>query len=155
MLAYLDLLYADSFAGLCLKRRLYHEGYLESDSDRIAFHTALAVTYGRPFTTAKGHVALPNNVLKSLGPEESATHEHLIRLRNKVFAHGDADEYQVRFEQVEDQTMMQPVMSISGWFMFGLTKQQLELIRSVISIVQVEIKQRRNVLESRLNLKPT
>src|ERR1044071_849943 len=62
---------------------------------RKALETALVVSYARPFSGNRGAPDvtrdMPDELLSDLTPEQRRVHDHIVELRNKEFAHSDAE----------------------------------------------------------------
>jgi hypothetical protein len=60
---------------------------------QTGFTLAIVVSYCRPFN---GKSTIPGKVLHSFTSKQRTLHAKLIRLRNKIFAHSDVDEFAVK-----------------------------------------------------------
>lgn len=73
----------------------YYENFPEKDYQLvIALNMATMVSYARPFLDSKGELAhnrLPGKALRILNAEEKEVHDIVIKGRNTIMAHSDAD----------------------------------------------------------------
>jgi hypothetical protein len=93
--------------------------YSKADLRRFrCFETTAIISYARPFSESRGSV--PRLTLKLLGikleQEKSIFHNHLITLRNKIFAHSDSDmmrfiskPHRLEFDNGFDYTFLETV----------------------------------------------
>ena len=64
-----------------------------------ALNTSLIISYSRPFTRNDGQSSaipsLPSRTLKYYNKKEAELHNKILKLRNRAFAHSDADLFDV------------------------------------------------------------
>jgi hypothetical protein len=121
LISYLDISDAQIYASHLLRHK-YHGDYLntlvDSDEEYVDFlgsdefqnmkalTTALIVSYSRPFTRNEAKESaipsLPNRFLKSYDSFEMDLHNKILNLRNKAFAHSDADLFKIDLSISED-----------------------------------------------------
>jgi len=117
-----DILEAAVCAHQLLKHQYYKPDYLdrgdefENTDEYInmkALTTTLVVAYSRPFTRNEGDNSaistLPEKILKSFNSSEIDLHKKILNLRNKAFAHSDADLFDAHLSISEDGGMIFPV----------------------------------------------
>ena len=120
-----DILEATNYAYQLLKHKYHKHAYLEksdeeyekfSNSDEYenmnALTTALIVSYSRPFTNNDGKLSaiptLPKKLTSPFNTTEKELHEKILKLRNKAFAHSDADLFDIHLSLSEYDGMLVP-----------------------------------------------
>jgi hypothetical protein len=121
------------------------ENYVKADRRRFrCYETAAIVAYARPFSASHGGV--PPLSLEMAGvelnSEEMKLHHELVRLRNKVFAHSDADMMRVDAKAIpielgDGRKFMWPAMDFDeGMTFIGLKLHQFDkLAHAVLAAV--------------------
>jgi len=147
-IAWYDLHYTDNLADNILEHKLYDDAKIKRSTERLAFHTALVVTYARPFTEAEGFVSLPSGILKILEPNQRELHEAIIDLRNEVYAHTDSDHFSVDMENIGEGK--RATTSSPRLFTFGMPIEVTEEIKIMAINLQEEIRRRQGEIEIKL-----
>jgi hypothetical protein len=103
------------------------------DSDHRAHALALVVSYARPFRRSHGRNADPAIAVEELALDERLqdTHNAVMRLRDKVFAHSDADTARVDFEEPGSPRMYPSVQNPLKTF----SVEELREFRQLIGVV--------------------
>ncbi len=94
LISYNDFKQAHEIASLLLDGDLYHNYPTKNLVLVIALNMAAVVAYSRPFINSGSDLAhnrLPGRVLRILNAEELELHETVIKNRNTMMAHSDAD----------------------------------------------------------------
>lgn len=94
LISYNDFKQAHEIASLLIEGKLYDKYPEENRCLVIALNMAAIIAYSRPFLDSKGELAhnrLPGKVLKILSEEEKEVHETVLKDRNTMMAHSDAD----------------------------------------------------------------
>jgi hypothetical protein len=94
LISYNDFKQAHKIAALILDGDLYRNYPTENLVLVIALNMAAVVAYSRPFINSGSDLAhnrLPGRVLRILNAEELELHETVIKNRNTMMAHSDAD----------------------------------------------------------------
>lgn len=136
-----DLVYA------ARDRELFDDEGKTIHEDVIAFSVAIAVTYSRAFTTAKGHVGI-NEVLKALSAEQRIVHNRVWGLRNEIFAHTDKKHFFATPEIVDGK--VESWAALPREYLWGLTRDDLVGLSEVIVVLRNEIGRRKQEFESSL-----
>lgn len=89
-LPWYDLYHAGKIAERTIEQELHDDARIKRPPDCLALHTGVVVTYARPFTEAKGFVALPSGELKVLNSDQRELHRAITDLRDQVYAHTDS-----------------------------------------------------------------
>lgn len=148
-LAWYDLYHADNIARQIVEQELYDDARVKRSTKRLALHTALVVTYARPFTEAEGFVGLPSGVLDALDSDEQELHQALIDLRNKVYAHTDSEFFSIKMETTPENDL-RATTSSPRLFHFGMPKDVLRDLTRAIQKLKKEVRQRQEDLENKL-----
>ena len=94
LISYNDFKQAHEIASLLIDGNLYKNYPQENRHLVIALNMAVIVAYSRSFLDSKGELAhnrLPGKVLKILNRKEMEVHETVLKDRNTMMAHSDAD----------------------------------------------------------------
>jgi len=94
LISYNDFKQAHEIASLLLDGGLYQNYPRENRHLVIALNMAAIVAYSRPFLDSRGalaHNKLPGRILRNLSTEELELHETVLKDRNTMMAHSDAD----------------------------------------------------------------
>jgi len=94
LISYNDFKQAHEIASLLVDGDLYRDYPRENRHLVIALNMAAIVAYSRPFLDSGGELAhnrLPGRVLRQLTAVEMTLHETVLRDRNTMMAHSDAD----------------------------------------------------------------
>ena len=95
LISYNDFKQAHEIASLLVDGDLYRDYPRENRHFVIALNMAAIIAYARPFLDSGGELAhnrLPDRVLRQLTAEEMTLHETVLKGRNTMMAHSDADE---------------------------------------------------------------
>ena len=91
----LDFDFAQYCVGVILKR--HYQPWEKRGTIHLqqsAFMSAFVIAYARPFTKSRGWPKFPPQ-LKEFDGEENVLHDHMIELRDTVYAHSDSSNYSV------------------------------------------------------------
>ncbi|WP_457653186.1 hypothetical protein [Rhodocaloribacter sp.] len=94
LISYNDFKQAHEIASLLLDGGLYQNYPRENRHLVIALNMAAIVAYSRPFLDSRGELAhnrLPGRILRNLSTEEQELHKVVLKDRNTMMAHSDAD----------------------------------------------------------------
>jgi len=95
LISYNDFRQCHETASFLLNENYYDHFPEQNHQLVISLNTAAIVSYARPFLESKGELAhnrLPGKVLRILNAEEKEVHDIVIKSRNTIMAHSDADE---------------------------------------------------------------
>ncbi len=112
------------------------EDFLNSDDyeNMRALTTALIVSYSRPFTRNEGNdsaiPSLPNKFLSNYNALEMDLHNKILNLRNRAFAHSDAELFNIELSKSKYDGMIYPVFLEYPIEFF--TKDELKLFQEMI-----------------------
>ncbi len=141
-----------------LNRLIGLNGERVSDaSDRIqrdALMTALIVGYGRPFSSNKtGDTSrrLPERFLKGLTPTQRNLHEHLLKLRNREFAHSDPEPAGVEVTVHQSPEGVATPFPVSNRTRIGLDEAQLRELNSLFTHLMTHLWSEMRRIEAGLN----
>ena len=135
----LDLDFARYCLGVLLKKGWHYQAWEKRGTiyqQQSAFTSALVMAYARPFKTSKGWPRLPSELV-DFDSEESALHQHLMTLRDTVYAHSDSEQYTVepwRTKEFSTDILTAPWPRI--------TAEEAALLKRMISKLQVAIVRR-------------
>ena len=82
------------------------------------YTTALIVSYARPFTKSAGWPSFPTRLLQYTEAERNL-HKKLLKLRHKIYAHSDSENYSIRpqrsglFSSFTSHLLREPFLKIS------------------------------------------
>jgi len=143
----LDLDFAQYCVGVILKKGWHYQPWEKRGSiylQQSAFTSALVVAYARPFAESRGWPKFPPE-LREFDSEENTLHDHMIKLRNMVYAHSDSNNYSVtpwRSEKFSADIVGAPAFRIKAKEAASLNqmidKLQLAIRRRMNQIVPVE-----------------
>lgn len=142
-----DLSLTNSFARHLRKKKWHyapHERRWTTYIQQAAFTSALVTSYARAFTPSKGWPDIPVR-LRPYDDAEVRLHEHLIALRNKVYAHSDSSSYSVRPMRIADHPS-----AIIGAPIFRLSSEELTALQKMLDKVSHAISQELENLMSRI-----
>lgn len=94
LISYNDFKQTHEIASLLIEGNLYANYPKENRQLVIALNMAAIVAYARPFLDSGGELAynrLPEKILGKLNSKEKEVHEQVLRDRNTMMAHSDAD----------------------------------------------------------------
>lgn len=107
-----------------------------------AYVTSLIVSYARPFSTGRGGMTFPQRLIPYTA-DEFALHAELLDRRNKVHAHSDLDQWNVRPWRSGDfatTIVSQPWMIIEApqveTFLAMTARLQASITRRLVEIVE-------------------
>jgi hypothetical protein len=145
IISHQDLDHAKRYADLILKLGLHKS---DEEGDRYlhrGLNVALVVSYWRPFSDNEGsadtHPRLPDKFISGYSPTEEALHKEVRNLRNKAFAHSDAEAHGVRIH-VREFLGSKTVFPV-GWnahipLSDERTKQLLGMINKLLARISEE-----------------
>ena len=124
-----DFNQALDFSSYLLERKLHDNNGPKAKLKRLAFDTALVISYSRPFIRnkdAEGQIQyspLTHNIaVKLLIGAEIDLHKKVLKQRNKIFAHSDAE---FRLFPGQHRFMPDP-------FPFALSEADTMMLRTII-----------------------
>jgi hypothetical protein len=132
----LDLDAAQYYLGVILKKKWHYQPWEKRGTiylQQSAFMSALVIAYARPFTKSRDWPKFPPK-LKEFDSEENALHDHMIGLRNTVYAHSDSNNYSVtpwrsaRFSA-----------NVVGAPPFRISAEEADLLRQMINKLRLAI----------------
>ena len=118
---------------------------------QVAFTTALAVVYARPFGRNKGRLRLPEDeFLRDLSETQRALHRRMRDLRDKAFAHADSEFYDVsRGDPADARWWGIPVFKSPSEADFGLARDEITSVLAIIKTFRREVDSRLRQLDDR------
>lgn len=150
LLSYSDFKHAKLAASFILSGKLHQKYPQESYIQLEALNCSMIIAYCRPFSGNDAWAPdLPKRLLKALNPEERSLHEIVMRDRNKVLAHSDADALQIEpvLWQVAGQNMVVP---LKNWGLAPLTEENTAMLLSAAEKLMIAIFNERIRLEPEL-----
>jgi hypothetical protein len=135
----LDLNFAQYCVGVILKKGWHCQPWEKRGSiyqQQSAFMSALVIAYARPFTKSRDWPKFPSE-LKKFDSEENTLHDHMIELRNSVYAHSDSKNYSVtpwRSGNFSTDIVGGPALRVGA--------EQAALLRQMINKLQLAIQRR-------------
>lgn len=142
-----DLRIADDLVYAAIERGLFDDGGKTTTEDVWAYSVAIAVTYSRAFTAAKGHVGI-DAVLKVLNSEQRAVHQRVWDLRNEIYAHTDKKHFFATPEITDGK--VEAWAALPREYLWGFTHGDLKGLSEVIGVLRIEIGRRKQEFESQL-----
>jgi len=93
-----DLAWAKSYGEYILKRAWQAKPWSRGSTylQQSAFVTAMITSYGRAFSQSRGWPKFPQMFFDYYSSEQISLHYNIINLRNKIYAHSDAENYEVQ-----------------------------------------------------------
>lgn len=150
-----DLSQAQKFVELILRNELYKEADADSKTMNRGLQTAAIVSYSRPFSNnydfehTSGQLSIEH--LEELSEDELKLHEHIIRLRNKAFAHTDSDVRDLKIDIV-DLAGLKTAFPQSHNPFAPFPKEQWEEFNKIIKKVDASVSSQKIELQKQLDL---
>jgi len=94
----LDLNFAQYCVGVILRKEWHYQPWERRGTiylQQSAFMSALVIAYARPFTKSRDWPDFPRQLME-FDSDENILHDHMIKLRNTLYAHSDSHNYSVR-----------------------------------------------------------
>lgn len=142
-----DISEAAQCAYQLLKHKYYKSEYLDRDENfentdeyvnMKALTTTLVVAYSRPFTKNSGGDSaipiIPKKIMSCFNVNEMALHGKILNLRNKAFAHSDADLFNTYLSFFEKNII--PVYL--DYPLEFLHKQEIELFQKMVEKYEIQ-----------------
>lgn len=131
-----DWEHAERYCALYLERELYDMAKTFVDESR-AVSTAIIVTYARPFSVNRDRNnkrdPVDQRYVDALDSPNRSVHDRIINLRNKAFAHSDAEYHDVKVELTEGGG----VSTLANDPLIPLERTEVETLQSNIHIFKV------------------
>lgn len=143
-----DLKLAEFCLKQIVKKRWHHGpfgGRGTTPEQQATYTCALVISYGRVFAQSKGMAALPSKLIK-FSPTERQCHKEMLHLRNKVFAHIDASEFEATplFETWVLHPPGTGEAAVLRWPPLRITQEQTTILRGMIEklLMAIDMKMR-------------
>jgi len=137
----LDLDFAQYCAGVILRKGWHYQPWEKRGTiylQQSAFMSALVVAYTRPFKKSRHWPNFPPD-LREFDGEENTLHDHMIELRDTVYAHSDSNNYSVTpWRSGKFST------DIVGAPAFRISAEEAALLNQMIDKLQLAIRRRMN-----------
>ncbi|SRR5258708_6678297 len=136
-----DLRQASFFAAHILKKGWHYEPWEKRWTvymQQVAFTTALATAYSRPFTESRGWPKFPMRLLAEFDSEQRKLHKRILQLRSLIYAHSDVNSRAIRpvsFEGYPTAIEALPPMRF--------TRDEITGLQSMIAVAQNSIQARK------------
>jgi len=125
-----DLRQAAFFAAHLLKKGWHFEPWQRRWStymQQSAYTTALVIAYARPFTESRGWPKFPKKLIR-LDQNQKKLHIDILKLRNSIYAHSDAEVRNIRPYKINGQPS-----AIERLPSMRLSKEDTELLLKMIA----------------------
>ena len=135
----LDFEFAEYCVGVILKKGWHYQPWEKRGTiylQQSAFMSAFVIAYARPFTKSRGWPKFPPQLMEFDG-DENILHDHMIELRNTVYAHSDSSNYSVtlwRSGKFSTDIVGAPALRISA--------EEAALLKQMINKLQLAIRRR-------------
>jgi hypothetical protein len=131
-----DWEHAERYCALYLERELYDMAKTFVDESR-AVSTAIIVTYARPFSVNRDRnnkrELADQKYVDALDSPNRTVHDRIINLRNRAFAHSDAEYHNVKVELTEGGG----VSTLATDPLIPLERTEVETLQANIHIFKV------------------
>ena len=138
------------FAEYMLQRGRSESETADDETIRLAFETAMIVSYARPFSA--NHVAVqgglpslpnPEKAMASYSDEQAGLHKYVLELWNKGYAHSDGD-----IHGLEIELDKRSIGYYKNWVHSPLGLNRIELLRQMCLILLEYMELETRTLES-------
>lgn len=135
----IDLDFAKYCLNVILKKRWHYQPWEKRGTIYLrqsVFMSALVIAYARPFTKSRDWPRFPSHLM-DFDSDETVLHEHMIKLRNTLYAHSDSSNYSVKpWRSGEFSTV------IVGAPALCMSAEEAQLLKQMIDKLQLAIRRR-------------